>query len=120
MREPTARQLEVLRYVAARAAQDYPPTLRELCTEIGTSCTNGARDHLRALRRKGLLRINAKRSRGITVTAAAAPYLEGLEARVTATVPVMKPSRCEKCDAATFAPDLPCFMCRLLKKERAA
>lgn len=65
----TPRQREVLDAITAHlAAHGYPPTLRELCVAIGTSWTNGASDHLNALRSKGFITIDPMLARGIRLT----------------------------------------------------
>lgn len=52
----TDRQRRVLDAVTALSQRlGYPPTLRELGTELGIRSTNGVADHLRALERKGFV-----------------------------------------------------------------
>tara|TARA_R100000306_G_C4245670_1_gene77905 strand:- start:6 stop:353 length:348 start_codon:yes stop_codon:yes gene_type:complete len=52
----TERQLEVLlRYIQHVVKFGYPPTMRELMTELDIRSTNGVRGHLAALERKGYL-----------------------------------------------------------------
>ena len=69
--EPTSRQLAVLRFIAEYLGRrGYAPSLREVMAAFGMRSTNGANDHLRALRRKGLLLAGPRAtSRTITVTA---------------------------------------------------
>lgn len=72
----TPRQEQVLRFVAwSITTRDYPPSLREICNQVGIRGTNGANDHLLALERKGMLRRTPMISRGITLTAACLEYL---------------------------------------------
>jgi repressor LexA len=62
MRAPelTKSQLRVLiAFKEAAATGDAPPTLRELCKRFGWGSTGTARDHLKALVRKGRLRREA-------------------------------------------------------------
>ena len=61
-RELTARQAECVA-VIRRSIEErgYPPTLREIGSAMGIGSTNGVRDHLRALQRKGILRIDDPR-----------------------------------------------------------
>jgi repressor LexA len=56
-----ARVLDVIRRRVD--AGEPPPTYRELCTEFGWSSTGTARDHLRALARKGFVELSQGRSR---------------------------------------------------------
>lgn len=65
---PTARQLDVLRFIAA---QRLPPTVREIGDELGIASPNGVQDLLRALMRKGLLEDRARRrTRALLLTPA--------------------------------------------------
>lgn len=68
MKEATERQLRVLRYVEAfQRAHGYVPTIREMCAALGIRSTNGITDHLAALARKGYVRRDAEKARGIVV-----------------------------------------------------
>ena len=70
--EPTARQAEVLAFVkAAMRRNGAPPTIREVMAAFGFAGPNGARVHLSALVRKGLLtRPEGGRSRSSVPVAA--------------------------------------------------
>ncbi len=48
-------------------ARGYPPTVRELLAALGMTSANGIHQHLRYIARKGYLRIDSMRSRGIVV-----------------------------------------------------
>jgi repressor LexA len=62
----TFRQKQVLEFITRNIdEQGYPPTLREISSEIGTSGTVSALHHLEALERKGYIRREAGSSRGI-------------------------------------------------------
>lgn len=64
----TPIQRKVLAYYEQRAREGFaPPTLRELCREFGWRSTATARDHIRALTRKGLLQPARGRARGATL-----------------------------------------------------
>ncbi len=66
MKRLTPRQQEILTLLRNHiATEGYPPTLAELARMLGVSSTTGVRDHLRALERKGILRLQAGASRGI-------------------------------------------------------
>lgn len=61
-------QRKVLDSFERRARQGLPPpTLRELCKEFGWRSTGTARDHIRALFRKGLLEAAQGRARGASL-----------------------------------------------------
>ena len=65
MDELTPRQLQVLEFITAYLdSHGYPPTLREISREIGTSGTVSALHHLEALERKGHLQ-RSGHARGI-------------------------------------------------------
>lgn len=65
---PTLRQLELLGFIATRADAGIPPTIREMQDEFQILSTNGVRDHLVALERKGCIERCPKKSRHIRVT----------------------------------------------------
>jgi repressor LexA len=63
MREPTERQKEVLGFIAGYLqTHTYPPTIREVADFFSIS-VKGASDHLSALKKKGFLKQNEKKSR---------------------------------------------------------
>jgi repressor LexA len=65
MKELTARQKEVLSFIAEYiSAHSYPPTIREAADYFSIS-VKGAHDHVTALRKKGFLKQTDKRSRTI-------------------------------------------------------
>ncbi len=69
---PTPRQRAVLNFVVRySAANGRPPTLREIGLEFGIRSTNGVKDHLIALERKGLIARDGMVSRGLRVLPAA-------------------------------------------------
>lgn len=62
----TRRQREVLSFIVSQIlTRGYPPTLVELGNHLGISSTNGVRDHILVLERKGFLIRKASRARGI-------------------------------------------------------
>lgn len=66
----TPAQLRVFRALRHRASWGgLPPTYRELQGELGFRSTATVRDHLKALQRKGYVRIAARRFRGIQILA---------------------------------------------------
>lgn len=61
----TSRQREVVSIIEGHLrARGVPPTLREIGGAMGITSTNGVADHLRALERKGVVRLVGK-ARGI-------------------------------------------------------
>lgn len=61
----TIRQQEVLAYIRAEVRNGLPPTRAEIAEIFGWKSANTAEDHLRALERKGHLRLIPGASRGI-------------------------------------------------------
>ena len=92
----TARQAQCLGFVRAFIAEEgYPPTFREIGLSMGIRSTNGVQDHLVALERKGWIRRNPGRSRGIAVLAEP-ERLVGPELRAEArTIMVDDPAEAE-------------------------
>ena len=68
-RQPTAKQLKVLRFVADfRARHSYAPTHREICDHFGWTSTVAAVSHLEALERRGLVERVRGIARGLRLT----------------------------------------------------
>ena len=67
MKEPTNRQKEVLTFIVDFIhSHSYPPTIREIADNFSIS-VKGAYDHVSALKRKGKLKFEDKRSRTMEV-----------------------------------------------------
>lgn len=67
MKELTEKQKKVLEFLISHAKKyGYPPTVREIGKHFGFLWT-AARGHLRSLERKGSIRINPTKSRGIEI-----------------------------------------------------
>ena len=65
--ELTDRQREIYEYIQDRIrAWGYPPTIREIGEHLGIRSTNGVADHLKALKRKGYLNHEERKSRALT------------------------------------------------------
>lgn len=66
MRTITKRQSEVLGYLKDfHLEHGYPPTRRDITDEFGFKSPNAAEEHLRALDRKGYIKLRRNTSRGI-------------------------------------------------------
>jgi hypothetical protein len=63
----TARQRQILDFIALNVASGLPPTVREIGHHTGISSTNGVNDHLKALERKGVI-TRLEKARGILLT----------------------------------------------------
>lgn len=67
MKTLTDRQSEVLDFIASYVEKhSYPPTIREVAEHFSVS-VKGAYDHVKALEKKGYLRIGENRSRAIEI-----------------------------------------------------
>jgi len=65
----TARQQQVLDFINYSISErGYPPTLREIGRHLKIRSTNGVNDHLKALERKGFLKREDLKSRGLHPT----------------------------------------------------
>jgi repressor LexA len=67
-----------------------PPSYRDLCSEFGWRSTGTARDHLRALARKGYLDLPGRRAGRVQLRSGVAPVANvPIVGRVTAGIPVL-------------------------------
>jgi repressor LexA len=67
MKEPTQRQWEVLTFIAQYIdTHSFPPTIREIGSHFGIS-VKGAYDHVVALKKKGYLTYEERRSRTMEI-----------------------------------------------------
>jgi repressor LexA len=68
MKIPTKRQQDIYHFVREFISErKYPPTIREIGDKFGIKSTNGVRDALKSLERKGLIRKFSNQARGIEV-----------------------------------------------------
>lgn len=82
-----ARVLDVLRQRSELG--EAPPTYRELCNEFGWKSTGTARDHLRALARKGYIELAKGRARQVRIAGSRNPAAQvPILGRVVAGVPI--------------------------------
>jgi len=105
------RQQQILDFIGHRIAEDgLPPTRAEINTHFGFSSPNAAQSHLRALERKGAIRLNPRLARGIALTGKpAAPTETGIPliGRVAAGRPLLaveNHERMVRIDAGMFRP----------------
>ena len=69
MKKLTKRQSEIFNYIKNEIENNgYPPTRSEISNTFGFKSPNAAEDHLRALKKKGVLDLAAGTSRGITIS----------------------------------------------------
>ena len=68
MKNLTKRQSEIFNYIKTEIENNgYPPTRSEISKTFGFKSPNAAEDHLKALKKKGVLDLAAGTSRGITI-----------------------------------------------------
>ncbi len=80
----TKRQEEILNFISDHIDADgFPPTRNEISKHFGFRSPNAAESHLRTLERKGVIRIKAGHSRGITLTALSRASLPTAKTRRT-------------------------------------
>ena len=75
----TNRQTEVLEYIReAKVNNGTAPTYREIAGFFGFKSTRAAVDHIRALEKKGVLRIHSGRARGIELLTSEEEEADGI------------------------------------------
>ena len=106
MQRLTARQSQVLDLVRQHMRDTgYPPTRAEIAKTLGFKSANAAEEHLRALARKGVIKIMAGVSRGIRLMAPEGLPLVG---QVRAGAPILAAEHVEDhidIDSSFFRPE---------------
>ncbi|SHJ89896.1 repressor LexA [Desulfatibacillum alkenivorans DSM 16219] len=92
MEDLTEKQSLVFEFIMEYTADHgYPPTVRELCDELGFKSPNTAHFHLKGLKDKGYIQVAKGKNRGITVLKAP-PGAGGkipLVGRIAAGAPIL-------------------------------
>lgn len=89
MEQLTQRQKDILDFLKSYIRDHgYPPTMREIGERFGFTWL-GARGHLRALEKKGFIKINPLKARGLEVTGLR--RVEGMEIPVAGRVRAGRP-----------------------------
>lgn len=111
----TKRQKQILMFISEYIDNiGFPPTRTELSEHFGFRSPNAAQSHLLALEKKGVIRIERGRSRGITLTGLSSASLPTasrmplpLVGRVAAGSPILAQENIEheyRVDPALFSP----------------
>lgn len=113
----TKRQNQILTFISEHIDNiGFPPTRTELSEHFGFRSPNAAQSHLLALEKKGVIRIERGRSRGITLTGLSSAALPAssrmrmplpLVGRVAAGSPILAQENIEheyRVDPALFSP----------------
>jgi repressor LexA len=107
MKPLTARQAEILNFIREEiATRGLPPTVAEIAAGMDVRSTNGIRDHLKALARKGAIELIPSASRGIRLIEAKDFGLP-IVGRVAAGSPILAEQHIEsycQLDYALFKP----------------
>ncbi|HET7838165.1 MAG TPA: transcriptional repressor LexA [Rectinemataceae bacterium] len=91
MKTLTVRQQEVLDFIASFLSEHaYPPTIREIADRFSIS-VKGAYDHVKALERKGFLRLGENRSRALELLRREKPELMVVELPLLGVVAAGRP-----------------------------
>jgi repressor LexA len=91
MKTLTARQKEVLDFISSYLdSHAYPPTIREIAESFSIS-VKGAYDHVKALEKKGFLRLGENRSRALELLRRDKPERSVVELPLLGTVAAGKP-----------------------------
>ena len=91
MKKITEKQERILKYISSYTAeQGYPPSVREICAEVGLSSPSTVHAHIKRLREMGYLEKDDHKTRALSVRGGAAmvgrvPIL----GRVTAGMPIL-------------------------------
>jgi repressor LexA len=107
MKSLTARQAEILEFIRDEiATRGLPPTVAEIAAGMNVKSTNGVRDHLKALAKKGAVELIPSASRGIRLIEAKDCGLP-IVGRVAAGSPILAEQHIEsycRLDHALFKP----------------
>jgi repressor LexA len=86
----TSRQKQILAYIGrCRRRHGFPPSLREMCAELGLASPGSLLKHLRALESKGLLETAPGKKRAWRVTTEEALPSIPLLGRIAAGTPIL-------------------------------
>ncbi len=90
MKQLTARQTEILNFIRNNVnTYGFPPTIAEIASAMGMKSPNGVRDHLKALKRKGVIELIPFTSRGIRLVAHESNRGLPIVGRVAAGKPIL-------------------------------
>jgi repressor LexA len=96
MKTLTVRQKEVLDFISSYIEQHaYPPTIREIAERFAIS-VKGAYDHVKALEKKGVLRLGENRSRALELLNRDKPERSVVEIPLLGVVAAGKPILAEE------------------------
>jgi repressor LexA len=91
MKTLTVRQKEVLDFISSYLDEHaYPPTIREMAERFSIS-VKGAYDHVKALEKKGFLRLGENRSRALELLCREKPERSVVEIPLLGTVAAGRP-----------------------------
>ncbi len=86
----TDRQAKVFNFIESHANRyGYPPTIREIADHIGAKWSHGIERHLQALEKKGYIKRESVKSRGIRLSQTTTGTPVPLVGRITAGKPIL-------------------------------
>jgi repressor LexA len=110
MKELTERQKAVLAFINSYIdSHRYPPTIREIAERFSIS-VKGAYDHMKALEKKGSLRLEGNRSRALEIIGKSEPRDAVVQLHLLGEVAAGKPITAEENWEKTV--DVPSYMAR--------
>ena len=90
MNDLTERQMKVFTFIEKHQSRyGYPPTIREIADHIGAKWSHGVERHLHALEKKGFIKREAVKSRGIRLERVDAGVALPVVGRITAGKPIL-------------------------------
>lgn len=90
MEDLTERQAQVLKFIENHQKRyGYAPSLREIADHIGAKWSHGVERHLQALEKKGFIRRDSVKSRGIQVSRASYGIPIPVVGQITAGRPIL-------------------------------
>ncbi len=90
MNDLTEQQMKVFQFIETHQRRfGYPPTIREIADHIGAKWGHGIERHLEALEKKGFIKREAVKSRGIQLTHKSIGTAVPIIGRITAGRPIL-------------------------------
>ncbi len=89
MKELSQKAMAILNYIRSRSGTEVPPTVREICAELGIKSTSTAHRYLGELEQGGYISRSEGLNRSIRLGGANAPKMVPLLGRVTAGMPAL-------------------------------
>ncbi len=89
MKELNQKALDILNYIRSRSGNEVPPTVREICRELGIKSTSTAHRYLGELEERGYISKSEGLNRSIRLGRGESPIMVPLVGGVTAGQPAL-------------------------------